>query len=103
MGKELEQVAAEVEDFIALVKNQYPLKAAYLFGSWVSRTNTEESDIDIGIIVADTLSRESKFDIFSMGKEYDPNFDIVICHEKDFISEDPVVIHEMKTKGLRIA
>ncbi len=103
MGKESEQVTAKVTRFISLVKDRYPLKAAYLFGSWAIGNNRKGSDVDIGIIVADTLSRESRFEIFSMGKDYDPDFDIVVCPEKDFLSEDPLVIHEMKTKGIRLA
>jgi predicted nucleotidyltransferase len=103
MGTELDQITVKVSNFITLIKNKYPLKAAYLFGSWAVSRNTRGSDVDIGIIVDDALSRESRFDIFSMGKDFDPDFDVVVCPEKDFLSEDPLVIHEMKTKGIRLA
>ena len=103
MGKEPEQITVKVSNFVAQVQSKYPLKAAYLIGSWALGRNTRGSDVDIGIIVDDALSRESRFDIFSMGKDFDPDFDIVVCPEKDFLSEDPLVIHEMKTKGIRLA
>jgi len=103
MGEKLEQITAEVERFVALAKSKYTIKAAYLFGSCATGTNTVDSDVDIGLIVDDSLSANARFDLFSLGKDYDIDFDIIICPEKDYISEDPLVVHEMKTKGIKIA
>ncbi len=101
MDTDLQQITSRVRGFVAGLQTLYPIKAAYLFGSWAAGRQSESSDVDIGIFVEDSVDENSRFGIFSKGKDFD--FDVVVLPESDFLTEDPVVVHEMKTKGIRIA
>lgn len=102
MVKDIEHITAEIKDFYQSVASSYPIKAVFLYGSWAENRAHEDSDIDIGIIVDDKSIRQAHFDLYSKGKDWDIDFDVLVFPERDFLSEDPPVIHEMKTKGIRI-
>ncbi len=102
MDTDLQRITSRVRGFVAGLQTLYPIKAAYLFGSWAVGRQSESSDVDIGIFVEDSVDEKSRFDIFSKGKDFDIDFDVVVLPESDFLTEDPVVVHEMKTKGIRI-
>ena len=89
--------------FIEVVRRSYPVTAAFLFGSWADGRQSEVSDIDIGVFVDDSVQSDDRFAIYSLGKDYDIDFDIVILSDRDFLTEDPVIVHEIKMKGIRVA
>ena len=103
MGKEAEQVADRVKTFILQIRKDYPVVTAWLFGSWAAGNQHEHSDIDIGVVVPDSVTNDQRFAIYSRARDFDINFEVVVISEHDYISEDPVIVHEMKTKGIRVA
>ena len=103
MGPDTKQVTDRVKVFVKQISLEYPVIAAYLFGSWASGTQHDLSDIDIGIIVADTVGKAQRFAIYSEARDFDIDFEVVVIPERDYISEDPLVVHEMKTRGIRVA
>lgn len=103
MGETSEQIADRIRQLLVQLRKEFPVLAVYLFGSRVSGESREFSDIDVGIVVPDNLDGQDRFTIFSRAKDFDVDFDILVIPERDFISEDPLVVHEMKTKGIRVA
>jgi predicted nucleotidyltransferase len=98
-----EQIADRVKAFVDSMRRLFPVREAYLFGSWAEGRQRQTSDIDIGIVLAGRPDAESRFRLFSLGKDFDVDFDVLALSEDDFESEDPVVVHQIKTKGKRIA
>jgi predicted nucleotidyltransferase len=103
MGPETEQIADRIRTFVRQISPEYPVLTAWLFGSWAAGTQHEHSDVDIGIVVPDTVDKARRFEIYSKARDFDIDFEVVVIPERDFISEDPVIVHEMKTKGIRAA
>jgi len=103
MGPDTKQVADRVKVFVGQISLEYPVIAAYLFGSWAAGTQHDLSDIDIGIVVPDSVDKSQRFAIYSEARDFDIDFEVVVIPERDYISEDPLVVHEMKTRGIRVA
>jgi len=103
MGEEAKQVAAHLKLLAVELRKRFPVQAVYLFGSWAKGMNHAQSDIDVALIVPDTCSRLQRFEIYSAARDFDINYDIVIIPESDYMTEDPLVVHELKTSGIRVA
>jgi predicted nucleotidyltransferase len=98
-----EQISARLISFVESLKPKFLIKEAYLFGSWAEDRAHAESDIDIGLVLRGSVKSVDRLELFSLGKDFDIDFDVVAVSERDFETEDPVIVHEMKTKGKRIA
>jgi predicted nucleotidyltransferase len=98
-----EQIADRVKAFIDSLPPRIHIREAYLFGSWAEGRQRNYSDIDIGIVLAGASGAEESYELFSLGKDFDVDFDVLAISEKDFDTEDPVIVHEIKTKGKKIA
>jgi predicted nucleotidyltransferase len=98
-----EPIAEHVISFVESLKSRFSIRGAYLFGSWAEGKQGKNSDIDIGIVLEGKSDFKDRLELFSLGKDYDVDFDVVGISEQDFESEDPVIVHEIKTKGKRIA
>jgi predicted nucleotidyltransferase len=103
MDSVTEQIASEVKIFVESLKGRFVIRNAYLFGSRAERRARADSDIDIGLIVGGGLSPVDRRELFALGKEFDIDFDIVALSEREFETEDQVIVHEIKTKGIRLA
>lgn len=94
-----------VKDFITEVAKQNPgLVTAYLFGSYSKKSQTEESDIDIALII-EHLNDLDKFDLQVRLMLLAPGFDIRIephlFSMEDFNTGNPF-INEVKRTGIEI-
>ncbi len=103
MDQGTQQISDRVSRFIETIRGKFPISAAYLFGSWAENRAHAESDIDIGLVLRGSVKTVDRLELFSLGKDFDLDFDVVAVSERDFETEDPVIVHEMKTKGKRIA
>jgi predicted nucleotidyltransferase len=103
MDPSTEQITAAVRAFSDTVRGKYPVRAVFLFGSWAEGRGHMGSDIDIGIVVEDSAPKGAHFDLYSLGKDYNIDFDVVVISRKDFETEDPLIVHEIKTKGILVA
>jgi predicted nucleotidyltransferase len=98
-----EQISDRVVAFVESLRPRFSIREAYLFGSWAEGRQRARSDIDIGIVLAGKSEPKDRYELFSLGKDFDVDFDVVGISEHDFETEDPVIVHEIKTKGKRIA
>ena len=74
MGPETKQVADRVKVFVGQISRESPVIAAYLFGSWASGTQHDLSDINIGIVVPDSVGKDQRFAIYSEARDFDIDF-----------------------------
>ena len=103
MDAKAEQVTSIVRAFVDSIRGSFPVRSVFLFGSWADGRACAGSDIDIGIVVEDSAPKGVGFDLYSLGKDYNQDFDVVVITLKDFESEDPLIVHEIKTKGILVA
>ncbi len=67
--REAESIANK---YIAIVTKKYPVKKAWLFGSYAKGNNHAESDIDIAILVKDDYDMiDLQIDLMKMRRQID--------------------------------
>ena len=103
MAAREEQIVLHVKDFLGTLSGRFRILSAYLFGSHAEGRAGPYSDIDIGIVLDGRAGIEERQQLYFAGKEFDVDFDVVALSKGDFDREDPVIVHEIKTKGIRIA
>jgi uncharacterized protein len=94
-----------VKDFITEVAKHIPgLVTAYLFGSYSKMCQTEESDIDIALII-EHLDDLDKFDLqvrlMLLASDFDIRIEPHLLSMEDFNSGNPFVT-EVKRTGIEI-
>jgi len=92
-----------VEHFVDLEKKQYPISAAYLFGSWATGKQDEESDIDVGLIINQDVSPEMESQIFRDAQNLNFRLEPHVFSQEYFATARREIVYEMKTKGIRLA
>jgi predicted nucleotidyltransferase len=92
-----------VSAFIDSLPKDYGVDSAWLFGSWAEGRQRVGSDVDIGIVLRRGVDWVTKMDLFSRALDFDPDFHAIAFSLRDYEREDAVVVHLMKTKGIRVA
>lgn len=97
----LDQKALEIIfEFISEINQKIEIKNIILFGSYVKKTNTKNSDIDIAII-----SKE-KIDLFEIAykieEKYNKKIELHYFSESDFKKTKSKLIEEIKRDGIYI-
>lgn len=103
MVKNREQIIFLIKDFITTCPAKYSIAEVFLFGSYAENRANNNSDIDIVLILNNSIVIKERQDLYFWGKEHNVDFDVVAISQKDFQTEDPVIVHEIKTKGVKIA
>ena len=92
-----------VEKYIKEISKHYNIKAVYLFGSYAKGTNTEDSDIDVAIIIN---SDNNVFDLMVELMMLTQNIDLRIephpIKVEDFEEGNPFV-QEILDTGIKVA
>ncbi|MHB8853960.1 MAG: nucleotidyltransferase domain-containing protein [Ignavibacteriaceae bacterium] len=88
-----------INQFVAMVSNEFPVKGLYLFGSYAKGNAGENSDIDIAII-SDKFEGRRFWDREKLGKYIiKSSFDLEVHPYKteDFTEDDPFVKEIIRT------
>ena len=92
-----------IKEYVNEISKYYKIQEVYLFGSYAKGTNTEDSDIDVAIIIN---SNENTFDLLVELMMYTKNIDLRIephpIKIEDFESGNPFV-QEILDTGLKVA
>jgi len=102
-AEETSDILDLVKAFVADERNRFPICAAYLFGSWAYGEPRQDSDIDVGIVVDEKLGPEEEARLFSDAQRMNWKIEPVIFARDYFEKARLSIIHDMKTKGIRIA
>ncbi len=91
----------KVKAYRLLLKEYFPLENVYLFGSYAKNTNTEDSDIDVAIVI-----NHIEGDYFSINpllwklrRQIDDRIEPILI-EKDF--DDANFLAEIQKYGIEI-
>ena len=92
-----------LRSFVLSEQGRFPIREAWLFGSWAAGTAREDSDIDLGIVLDRKVEYEDEVEIFSDAQRRDWKIETHVIGRDDFDRGRRAIIHEIKTKGIRIA
>lgn len=98
-----ESIELIAKKYTDLVRNQININGAYLFGSYVKGTYSEDSDIDIAIIGDDFTGDciEDTFKLMKLRRKIDSRIEPHPFNNKDFDILDPFVQEIMKN-GIKL-
>ena len=92
-----------VKKYIAEISKYYQIQEVYLFGSYAKGTNTEDSDIDVAIIInCDDNSFDLLVDLMMYTQTIDLRIEPHPIKIKDFEEGNPFV-QEILDTGLKVA
>ena len=85
------------EKFTDIVRAEYPLQRAYLFGSYVKGNFHEESDIDIAFVFEDVEnSCFLQLELMRLRRKLDSRLEPHPFGESDFVNTNPLVAEIME-------
>lgn len=97
---EKESLLEKLDEFLVQVNLQYPIEFAYLFGSFATEKNNNESDIDIAIMFQEKYESKKeviiKGNIIDMGTKYfQRKLDVITLN-----SATPLLKYEVVKNGI---
>jgi len=88
--------------YLSSLPAELDIKRAYLFGSYVKGTQTEESDIDIAVVVGNMDDFfEIQMELFRRRRKIDLRTEPHPFDEEDFSENNPVAV-EIMNSGIEI-
>lgn len=92
-----------IKKYIAFLrKNNFDIRKAYLFGSYVKGNFTENSDIDLAVVMGNlSNSYLMQVKLMKIGRKFDTRIEPHPFAESDFDMSNPFV-HEILTTGVQI-
>ena len=85
-----------------LIKNKYPIKNAYLYGSYIKGNFNENSDIDIAVVLDSlTDTTEEMFKLMKHRRQFDLRLEPHPFLFKDFNRNNPFADEILKS-GIKI-
>ncbi|MDP3177720.1 MAG: nucleotidyltransferase domain-containing protein [Spirochaetaceae bacterium] len=89
--------------FIAAEKERFPVREAWLFGSWAYGSPRMDSDIDVGVVLDEPIGLDDEARIFSDAQRIDRKLEPIVFASEYFDRARASIVQEIKTKGIRIA
>ena len=104
-GEIKKEIANILEQYIAIVKENYDVVAIILFGSYAKGTEHEDSDIDIAIITNDI--KTDKFDeevkLTLLRRKIDNRIEPHIISINEYENDETPFVVEVKNTGIKVA
>ena len=96
-------VAESLDRFLAVVRRQMRIEAAYLYGSQVKGTATEWSDIDVALVSPDFSSDlfQERLTLMRLAAQVDDRIEPQPFRPQDFNLDAPLV-SEIQRTGVRV-
>ena len=95
-----------VKKYVAIILQNYDVKAIILFGSYAKGTNHEDSDIDIAIIT-DDLKHGDRIDeeiyLMSLRRNIDRRIEPHVIKVEDYENIETPFIQEVIDTGIKVA
>lgn len=86
-----------------LKNNKYNIRGAYVFGSYANGKFTENSDIDLAIVLQNLSNRfTTQIQLMKLSRRFDSRIEPHPIDESDFNNNNPFA-NEILTNGIQIA
>ena len=88
---------------LLLLRNNYPVKQMYLYGSYARGNHHKDSDIDLAIIMNELPDPfQTQVNLLKLTWKFDTRVEPHPFDQKDFSSENPVIKEILRT-GIEIS
>jgi predicted nucleotidyltransferase len=101
-NQEASRILDLVKRFIAAEKEQYPIREAWLFGSWAYGEPRADSDIDVGVVLDPPVGLEKEIRFFSEAQRFDRKLEPIIFSPEYFDRARASLVRKIKSKGIRL-
>ena len=92
-----------VKKYIEEISKKFEIEAVYLFGSYAKGTNSEDSDIDIAVVLkSDKNTFDIMVDLMMLTQDIDLRIEPHPIKTEDFENDNPFV-HEIIKTGIKVA
>ncbi len=107
MALSKDEVIKIATSLLESLRKKHDIRAAYLFGSFVTGTAKEFSDIDLAVIVkslkrSDDSPYDEAFQIFHEAQEYNSLFEVVCFEQEEFDRDGGSLVKKIKREGIRL-
>ncbi len=92
-----------VKEFIEIISKEYSINSVYIFGSYCYGNPTQDSDIDIAVILNESVDEIKDFEIFRRAQKLNPDLEAVVFSVDEFNRDLSDIIVEIKQKGEKVA
>lgn len=99
-----DEVTILLKKYLALVSRKYPVQSAYMFGSFAKGFGHEGSDIDV-CVISPVFGKDYFDEEANLRREtlkVDTRIEPVAFNPADFEDKYNLLVHEIKTHGIRV-
>jgi len=98
-----ENIINIIKEYVEKISEKFEIKAVYLFGSYAKGTNTDDSDIDIAVVLESNIDTiDLMVDLMMLTQNIDLRIEPHPIKISDFETGNPFV-DEIKSTGLKVA
>lgn len=96
-------ITDNVKKYIEEISKKFEIEAVYLFGSYAKGTNSEDSDIDVAVVLkSDENTFDIMLDLMMLTQDIDLRIEPHPIKTEDFENGNPF-IHEIIETGIKVA
>ena len=97
------KIADNVKKYIEEISKKFEIEAVYLFGSYAKGTNSEDSDIDVAVVLrSDKNTFDIMVDLMMLTQDIDLRIEPHPIKTEDFEKGNPF-IYEIIETGIKVA
>ena len=96
--KEIINIVSKYKESLS---DRFDILSVYIFGSYSKETYSEDSDIDVAVIVKNSIQYDDEIEIMKLRRNFDLRIEPHIFSESDFDNPNPL-INEIKRTGIII-
>lgn len=100
-NQQVSRILPVVQRYLAEEKVKFPIEQAWLFGSWVYGTPGPDSDIDLSLVI-DKPEVDDEIQLYRDALRIDNRIETHVFSKDQFARGQLFILHDIKTKGIRI-
>lgn len=92
-----------IDSFVRQVSEEYNVAYVYLYGSYCYGNPGNNSDIDVAVILRESVDNEKDFDIFQKAQKVNLDLEAVVFTLDEFNRDASDLVVEIKKRGEKVA
>ena len=92
-----------IDMFVREIAEKYHVEYVYLYGSYCYGNPGKDSDIDVAVILNESIDIEKDFDIFQKAQKINLDLEAVVFTLDEFNQDASDLVVEIKNKGEKVA
>lgn len=105
MDREKDVILKDIKNVLVELAKEHDIKAAYVFGSYARGNPSEQSDVDVALVlgsIRDGSPFDERFEIFHKIQKHNSLYEVVCFREDEFAKGDEELVRRIWREGIRI-